>query len=62
MVKVFGEINIYADVAERLLELYEPDELLEVNNLEETEVVELLLRLGRLESPETIVDLCHDTR
>lgn len=52
---MLGERNVWLAVAEELLDLYSLEELLEINDVEETEAVEYLLRIGRLVYPESVI-------
>lgn len=53
---MFGDNNLYEDIAEELLELYELDDLLELNNLTELETVAILLEGGYIGYPRNIID------
>lgn len=58
---MFGEDQVFADIAEELLELYDLEEILELNDVTHEELIETLLRLGRISYPETVVQRMEES-
>ena len=49
---MFGDITVYEDKAEELLEDLDLEDVLEMNNLTEVEVLAVLIREGLIKYPE----------
>lgn len=53
---MFGDTDIYEDIAEFLLEMYDLEDILEMNNLTDVDALALLIEGGSIGHPRAVLD------
>lgn len=52
---MFGDTEVFTEIAERLLEMYDLEDILEMNNLTSEDALAILIEGGFIGHPESII-------